>query len=106
MQHAMACARMRRASERANYLCPELGMAAACSAVRVPAACVFLHALFSVCLRMLCIIHMQHGMLHLGVSGLQDPISGPIALNALTERLTLPGAIDMRTRVALLRARA
>ena len=90
--------------ERANYLCPELGLAAACSAVRVPAACVFLHALFAACLSMLFYIHMQYGMLRLDVPGMQDPISGPIALNALNERLTLSGAIDMRARVALLRA--
>jgi hypothetical protein len=70
----------------------------------MPAACVFLHALFSACLSMLFYIHMQYGMLHLDVPGMQDPISGPIALNALNERLTLSGAIDMRTRVALLRA--
>ena len=102
--HASCHAVHAHAESARDCLCPEPGFAAACSVVRVPAACVFLHALFSLCLRIVCFIHMQHGMLHLGVSGLQDPISGPIALNALNERPALPDAIDMQARVALLRA--
>ena len=97
MQHAMPCARMRRARKlslpRAWPGSSLPGGTDACS-VRV------LHALFSVCLSMLFYIHMQYGMLHFDVPGMQDPISGPIALNALNERLTNGGFSLLSTSIS------